>query len=115
MVKLSTAIMQLAISGFRNPNEIPRTSAAQYALFLAHIAWNTANGEPPQKEWIESLRSNLMYEGNVDDIFQSKNENHLIKIMTNYKRATYPNDNRILEACGYINGKVQASWRGQKN
>ena len=35
--------------------------------------------------------------------------------MTNYKRATYPNDNRILEACGYIDGKVQASWKGQKN
>ena len=49
-----------------------------------------------------------MYERNVDDIFQSKNENHLIKIMKNYKRETYPNDNRILEACGYINGKVQA-------
>lgn len=107
--------MKVAISGFRNPNEIPRASAAQYALFLAHIAWNTANGEPQQKEWIESLRSNLMYGGNIDDIFQSKNENNLIKIMTNYKRETYPNDNRILEACGYIDGKVQASWKGQKN
>ncbi len=115
MVKLSTAIMHVAISGFRDPNEIPRASAAQYALFLAHIAWNTANGEPPQKEWIENLRSKLMYEGNIDGIFQSKNENYLIRIMTNYKRATYPNDSRILEACGYINGKVQASWRGQKN
>lgn len=111
MVKLSTAIMQVAISGFRDPNEIPRASAAQYALFLAHIAWNTANGEPPQKQWIEKLRSNLMYKGRVDDIFQSKNENHLLKIMTNYKRATFPDDKRIIEACGYINGKVQASWR----
>ena len=111
MVKLSTAIMQVAISGFRDPNEIPRASAAQYALFLAHIAWNTANDEPPDKEWIENLRSNLMYEGKIDDIFQSKKENHLLKIMTNCKRATFPDDNRIIEACGYVNGKVQASWR----
>jgi hypothetical protein len=115
MVKLSTAIMHVAISGFRDPNEIPRASAAQYALFLTHIAWNTANGESPQKELIENLSSKLMYEGNIDGIFQSKNENHLIRIMTNYKRATYPNDSRILEACGYINGKVQASWRGQRS
>jgi hypothetical protein len=111
MVKLSTAIMQVAISGFRNPNETPIESAAQYALFLAHIAWNTANNEPPTKELIEELRSNLMYKGKIPDIFQTKNEENLLKIMTNYKRKVFPNDKRIIEACGYINGKVQAYWK----
>lgn len=114
MVKLSTAIMQVAISGFSNPNETPRESAAQYALFLAHIAWNTANGVPPTKEWIEELRSNLMYKGKIPDIFQTKTEKHLLRIMTNYKRRVFPDDKRIIEACGFVDGKVQAYWKGQK-
>jgi hypothetical protein len=113
MVKLSTALMKVAISGFRNPTAIPRESEAQYALFLAHIAWNTANGEPPTNEWIEDLRSNLMYQGKISDIFQSKNEKHLLKIMTNYKQRVFPNDKRVIQACGYVNGKVQAYWKRQ--
>ena len=104
--------MKVAISGFRNPNEIPDEIAAQYALFLAHISWNTANGEPPSAKWIEGLRANLMYDGKVPSIFQSSNEKTIIKIMTNYKRKVYPEDKRIIEACGYINGKVQAHWKG---
>lgn len=113
MTKLSHAIMKVAISGFRNPNEIPDEVAAQYALFLAHISWNTANGEAPSKEWIEGLRKNLMYDGSVPSIFQSSNEETIIKIMTNYKRKMFPKDKRIIEACGYVNGKVQAYWKGQ--
>jgi hypothetical protein len=113
MVKLSTAIMQVAISGFANPNRTPKESEAQYALFLAHIAWNTANGEPPTREWIEELRTKLMYKGQISDIFQSKNETNLLKIMINYKKRMFPDDDRIIEACGYIDGKVQAYWKGQ--
>ncbi len=113
MVKLSTAIMQIAVSGFSNPNKIPKESEAQYALFLAHIAWNAANGESPTTEWIEGLRTKLMYKGKISDIFQSKNENHLLKIMANYKQKMFPADKRIIEACGYIDGKVQAYWKGQ--
>lgn len=113
MVKRSTAIMQVAISGFANPNKIPEESEAQYALFLAHIAWNTANGEPPSIEWIEELRKKLMYKGIVSDIFASKNENHILKIMANYKQTMFPDDKRIIEACGYVDGKVQAYWKGQ--
>ena len=104
--------MEVAISGFRNPNEIPDAVAAQYALFLAHISWNTANGEAPSEELVEGLRENLMYDGKIPAIFQSNNEKLLIKIMTNYKRKVFPEDKRILEACGYVNGKVQAYWRG---
>lgn len=105
--------MKVATSGFRNPDEIPDSTAAQYALFLAHISWNTANGEAPPEEWIESLRSNLMYDGGkVPAIFQSRNEKTIIRIMTNYKQKVFPKDKRIIEACGYVNGKVQASWRG---
>ena len=111
MTKLSQAIMEVAISGFRNPNEIPDEIAAQYALFLAHISWNTANGVTPPEEWVEGLRANLMYKGKIPVIFQSDNEELLIKIMTNYKQKVFPDDKRILEVCGYVNGKVQASWR----
>ena len=111
MVKLSEAIMKVAISGFRNPNEIPSDVAAQYALFLAHISWNTANGESPTKDWIETIRSQLMYNGKIPSIFQSKNEKAIIKLMTNFKNKVYPEDQRIIEACGYINGKVQATWK----
>lgn len=111
MVKLSTAIMQVAISGFSNPNKIPKESEAQYALFLAHIAWNTANGEPPTKEWIEGLRSQLMYKGKISDLFQSKNEKLILKIMTDYKQKVFPDDKRIIEALGYVDGKVQTYWK----
>ena len=105
--------MKVAISGFRNPNEIPDEIAAQYALFLAHISWNTANGVAPSAKWIEGLRANLMYDCKVPSIFQSSNEKTIIRIMTNYKRKVYPEDKRIIEACGYIDGKVQAHWKGQ--
>ena len=111
MVKLSEAIMKVAISGFRNPNETPSDVAAQYALFLAHISWNTVNGEKPTKDWIETIRSQLMYNGKIPSIFQSKNEKAIIKLMTNFKNKVYPEDKRIIEACGYINGKVQATWK----
>ena len=63
MVKLSTAIMNVAISGFRDQQQIPSESEAQYALFLAHIAWNAANGEPPTHQWTEDLRSHLNVSG----------------------------------------------------
>jgi len=105
--------MQVAISGFANPNRTPTESEAQYALFLAHIAWNTANGEPPTKEWIEGLRTKLMYNGQISDIFQSKIEVNILRIMTNYKQKVFPNEDRIIEACGYVDGKVQTYWKGQ--
>ncbi len=54
-----------------------------------------------------------MYDGSVPSIFQSNNEETIIKIMTNYKRKMFPEDKRIIEACGYVNGKVQAYWKGQ--
>jgi len=105
--------MQVAVSAFQNPQTIPRASEAQYALFLAHIAWNTANNEAPSSESIEKLRSHLTYEGKITDIFQAKNEKLLLRIMTNFKQKMFPDDKRIIEVCGYIDGKVQAYWRGQ--
>ena len=52
-----------------------------------------------------------MYKGKISDLFQSKNEDLLLKIMTNYKQKMFPDDKRIIEACGYVDGKVQAYWK----
>ncbi len=37
--------------------------------------------------------------------------NLILKIMTNYKQKVFPDNKRIIEACGYFDGKVQAYWK----
>ena len=111
--KMSDIFKEMALTVLKHPNAIPSSEAAHTALLLSHVAWNRAIGvgftDAACKgifKKFEKSRPSLWNE------FPTKDWKSLITHLIEYKKAHYPDDNRVVVVCGMKDpGVIHVEWK----
>ena len=114
--KLSELIKDMAWSLLKDPGAIPSPPAAQAALTLANVAWNSAVGDPVLQddyakviEQINRRGADFLAELRCDDIGK------LVAELVEQKRKRYPNDfRRIIASEMRPEGNLRVHWVEQE-
>ncbi len=109
--KLSEVMKEMAQRLLRHPEQVPSSESAHVALMFANIAWNesvgmTAARDGYRKAW-ESIEAGNPQMWNE---FKSNNVDEMIDELVNYKKTKFPDDQRRILVCGFVEDKVHVEW-----
>ena len=114
--KLSELIKDLAFSLLKDPSGIPSPPAAQAALLLASVAWNSTVGDPILPNEYREVLEQIDPSGvTLRAELRSQNTEQLIAELVRQKRECYPNDlRRIIGTEMSPEGNVRVHWVEQE-
>lgn len=101
MRKMSEVLIEVAMSQFRDESATPSFEAANAALLLAHVAWNSALvPEAPIPKYKTILRAFVKDRPQLWDELSSRNPEKLIGRMQRYKDRHHRDDRRWILVAG---------------
>jgi hypothetical protein len=110
--KLSEIIKEMAWSVLKDPDAIPSRPAAQAALMLASVAWNSSAGDTISRDECRQIFEQLTY-GDVTPWGELRcdDTDQLIAELAERKRERYPNDvRRIIGTEVNAEGNIRVHW-----
>lgn len=110
--KLSDIMKEMTLRLLKRPDAVPTRPAFEAALLLATAAWNAALGESLFREQHRELLAKCDWGGASPWAeLRTSNTELLIAELVEYKRARYPDDDRIIVAAGLdLKDHIQVHW-----
>ena len=110
--KMSEVLKEMSEQLLRNPASVPSATAVQFGLMLANFAWNETVGLGVPREGYRSAWETIEADNpEVWSELESNDVDAMIDELVRYKKKYYPDDDRRILSCGFIDGKcVWIGW-----
>jgi hypothetical protein len=109
--KMSEVLKEMSEQLLRNPATVPSATAVQFGLMLANFAWNETVGLGGPREGYRSAWETIEADNpEVWSELESNDVDAMIDELVRYKKKYYPDDDRRILSCGFIDGKVRVDW-----
>jgi hypothetical protein len=101
----------MALLLLRKPENVPSSEAAHVALMFANIAWNESVGMTTARDGYRKVWESIEA-GNPQmwNEFKSTEVDAMIDELVKYKKTKFPDDQRRILVCGFVEDKVHVEW-----